>query len=450
MTPTPAHRNHDGAPAVPDNGTVIIVGTGVAGATAAETLRKEGFRGRVVVIGDDAEEPYRRPQLSKELLQGAVTPERSRLRPATFWRELNVEMWTGRTVADIDTGARSVTLEDGSAHAYDALLLATGGRPRAVPGLAPESLQQPHVHYLRSMADVAPLRQSIEADGALLILGAGLIGSEVAATARGLGSRVILLEAGPRPLGRVLPKPVTDVYEKMHRDNGVDLWTSAGLDELVVSDSGVTAVAPNGQVWSASAILIAVGMAPNTELAEKAGLAVDATGRGGIVVDKFCRTSVPGVFAAGDVAMFPNLILGGVQRIEHWNNAQEQGAHAARAILGMPTPFVDVPWCWTKQYGHNLQIAGWPSADDELIIHGDLDKHDFTVLCLREDRLVGAISMGRPKEFRNARSLINDAPFIRRKVLEEGVPQTAPIAVPQFVEPAPTGGVKIVDTGRRR
>lgn len=441
------HR--DSVPAVPADGTVVIIGTGVAGATAAETLRKEGFQGAVVLVGDDADEPYRRPQLSKELLAGAVTPERSRLRPPAFWRELGVQMLAGRTATDLDTAARTVTLDDGATLGYDALLLATGGRPRTVPGLAPESLDEPHVHYLRSMADVAALRASIDADGALMVLGAGLIGSEVAATARELGSRVILLEAGPRPLGRVLPKVVTDLYEKLHRDNGVDLWTNTGLDQLVVSKTGVTAVAPNGQVWSARALLIAVGMAPNTELAEKAGVEVDTSGRGGVVVDKFCRTSVPGVFAAGDVAMFPNLVLGGMQRVEHWNNAQEQGAHAARAILGMPTPYVDVPWSWTKQYGHNLQVAGWPSADDELIVHGDVGAFDFTVLCLREGRLVGVISMGRPKEFRNARSLISDAPFIRRKVLEQGVPQTAPIAVPQFVEPAPSGRVKIVDTGRR-
>ncbi|MBB3035636.1 NAD(P)/FAD-dependent oxidoreductase [Hoyosella altamirensis] len=412
------------------DGTVVIIGSGVAAATAAESLRKEGFGGRVMMISNDAEYPYRRPQLSKELLQGTIAFERSRLRPPDFWEEQNVEIVRGATVTDIDTAERVVLLENGEQQRYDALLIATGGRPRAVPGFAPE--EQSNVHYLRSVADVEPLRKAIEEPGALLIIGAGLIGCEVAATARGLGSEVILLEAGDRPLGRVLPEPVAEIYSKMHRDNGVDLWTNVELDQLDVRPDGVTAISPRGQVWSGSSALISVGMAPNTDLADRAGISIDTSGRGGIIVDKYCRTSDPHVYAAGDVAIFPNLLLGGVQRVEHWNNAQEQGAHAARAILGMPTPFADVPWCWTKQYGKNLQIAGWPSPDDELIVHGSLEDLDFTVLCLRNERLIGVISMGRPKEFRSARALINDAPYIRRKVLEEGIPTTAPLAIPDL------------------
>ncbi|MCW4352307.1 FAD-dependent oxidoreductase [Hoyosella sp. YIM 151337] len=417
------------------DGTVVIVGSGVAAATAAESLRKEGFGGRVVMISNDGEYPYRRPQLSKELLQGSVTIERSRLRPPAFWDEQKVEIRRGVTVTDIDTAARVIALDNGEEQRYDALLIATGGRPRAVPGFAPE--EQSNVHYLRSIADVASLREAIEGPGAMLIIGAGLIGCEVAATARGLGSEVILLEAGDRPLGRVLPKPVAEIYAQMHRDNGVDLWTNVELDQLDVRPDGVTAVSPRGQVWSGSSALISVGMAPNTELAERAGLTVDTSGRGGIVVDKYCRTSAPNIYAAGDVAIFPNLLLGGVQRVEHWSHAQEQGAHAARAILGMPTPYADVPWCWTKQYGKNLQAAGWPSPDDELIIHGSLEDHDFTVLCLQNDRLVGVVSMGRPKEFRSAKALINDAPYIRRRVLEVGIPTTAPLAMPDLSSAAP-------------
>lgn len=412
------------------DGTVVIIGSGVAAAAAAESLRKEGFGGRVLMVSSDGEYPYRRPQLSKELLQGAVGVERSRLRPPAFWEEQNVEILRGVTATELDTAARTVVLDNGDEQRYDALLIATGGRARAVPGFAPE--EQSNVHYLRSMADVGPLRAAIDDRGALLVIGGGLIGCEVAATARGLGSDVILLEAGDRPLGRVLPPPVADVYAQMHRDNGVDLWTNVELDQLDVRPDGVTAVSPRGQVWSGSSALIAVGMVPNTDLAERAGIKVDSSGYGGIVVDKHCMTSDPNVFAAGDVAVFPNLILGGMQRVEHWNNAQEQGAHAARAILGMPTPYADVPWCWTKQYGKNLQIAGWISPDDELIVHGSLADHDFTVLCLRNDRLVGVVSMGRPKEFRSARALINDAPYIRRKVLEEGIPTTAPLAIPDL------------------
>ncbi|GGC66346.1 FAD-dependent oxidoreductase [Hoyosella rhizosphaerae] len=409
------------------DGTVVIVGSGVCGATAAETLRKEGFSGKVVMVSSDTEFPYRRPQLSKELLQGTVTTERSRLRPPSFWEEQQVEILAGTSVAEIKPGDKTIVLQDGREQPYDALLIATGGRPRAIPGL--EASSDSHVYYLRNMADVPALRKAIETKGPLLIIGAGLIGSEVASTARALGSDVILLEAAERPLARVLPESISNLYSKLHTDNGVKLHTNVELDRLDVTPKGVTAVSPDGTTWKASAALISVGMTPNVELAEEAGLAVDTSGRRGVIVDKFCRTSDPDIYAAGDVAMFPNLLLGGMQRVEHWSNAQEQGAHAARSILGMPTPYADVPWSWTKQYGKNLQIAGWPSPDDELIVHGDLDAHDFTMLCLRDDRLVGVISMGRPKEFRNAKALIQDAPFIRRKVLEEGVPSTAPIPV---------------------
>ncbi|WP_278314066.1 NAD(P)/FAD-dependent oxidoreductase [Lolliginicoccus levis] len=410
---------------VVQDGTVVIIGSGVCGATAAETLRKEGFAGKVVMISTDAEYPYRRPQLSKELLQGTVTVERSRLRPPTFWEEQNVEIVTGTTVAEIKPADKKILLEDGTEQPYDALLIATGGRPRIIPGLDPHA--QPNVHYLRSMADVPTLREAIDGKGKLLIIGAGLIGSEVASSARALGSEVILLEAAERPLARMLPEPISRLYAKMHEDNGVELHTGVQLDRVDVDKKGVTAVSPDGRSWKAAAALVSVGMMPNAELAEEAGLAVDTSGRRGIIVDKFCRTSDSAIFAAGDVAMFPNLLLGGMQRVEHWSNAQEQGAHAARAILGMPTPYADVPWCWTKQYGKNLQIAGWPTPEDDLIIHGDLDALDFTVLCLRDDQLVGVISMGRPKEFRNAKALIPDAPYISRKDLEEGVPATAPV-----------------------
>ncbi|WP_024802953.1 NAD(P)/FAD-dependent oxidoreductase [Nocardia sp. BMG51109] len=396
---------------LPD-GRVVIAGTGIAGATAAETLRKEGFTGSVVVVGDDPSLPYRRPMVSKELLSGAAAADKALLRPADFWSGRDIDLRAGTSVRAIDVAAARVECGDGTELPYDALILATGGRPRRLDALFADG------HCLRHMHDVAPLRTALErgaAGGAasLVIVGGGLVGMEVAASARALGADVTVLEAGERILERVLPEPVSAAYERLHRDRGVAVHTGvrlAGADDA----AGRTRVrVTDGREWIADAVVVAVGMTPNDESAERAGLAV----ADGIVVDEFCATSASGVYAAGDVARFPNRILGGTERVEHWNHAQAHGAAAARSVLGAATPYEEVPWCWTTQFGRTLQISGWPGAGAEVIVHGDPGDGDFLALCLTDDRLVGALGAGRPREVRAARSLIGDGPFVPRELL---------------------------------
>lgn len=398
---------------VPRGGRVVIVGTGVAGATAAETLRKDGFAGSVVLVGDDPAAPYRRPMVSKELLSGTAGVEKASLRSPAFWSDMTIELRTGTSVQEVDvTGAR-IDFADGTNLAYDALILATGGRPRRVDPLLADA------HSLRHLHDVVPLRaafERVESTGAtpsLLVVGGGLVGMEVAASARAIGVDITVLEMGARVLERILPEPISAMYERMHRARGVAVHTDVLPADVRRAGGRTQVVAVDGREWSADVVVVAVGMTPNDESAALAGLAV----ADGIVVDEYCATSAPGVYAAGDVARFPNRILGGTERIEHWNHAQAHGAAAARSILGVMEPYEEVPWCWTTQFGRNLQVAGWPGRGDDLIVHGDIEDGAFLALTLADDRLVGAVAVGRPRDLRAARTLIKDGRYLPREEL---------------------------------
>jgi 3-phenylpropionate/trans-cinnamate dioxygenase ferredoxin reductase subunit len=383
--------------------TIVVVGAGVAGATAALTLRGEGFAGRVVLIGDEPAEPYRRPPLSKDVLRGTTPEHKIRLRPSEFWGQQDIELRTGTSVTDLDPGTRTISLSDGAELGYDKLLLATGGRPRSLPQAA--GLRR--AHTLRAVADVPALRSALGPDRRLLVIGAGLIGAEVAASARGMGVAVTMLEAAPSPLGRLLPPRIAEVYAALHREHGVELHTGVALERMDADGEGIVAVDRDGRHHRADCAVIAIGMRPCTELAEKAGLVVDD----GIVVDEFGATSAPAVFAAGDVANQPNLTLGGRHRVEHWQNAQEHGAATARNMLGARTPFDRVPWCWSEQYKVNLQVCGWPEAGDDLTVRGRLDELDFTALFHRAGRLVGAVGVNRAAEIRTLRQQIAEDPY---------------------------------------
>lgn len=394
---------------------IVIVGTGIAGATAAETLRKEGFAGSIVLVGDDPALPYRRPMVSKELLSSAAAAGKAVLRSAADWADLTIEIETGISVREIDVSRARVEFESGPALGYDALILSTGGRPRRLDSVLAGS------HALRGMHDVGPIRDLLArtaSDGpvpSLVIVGGGLVGMEVAASARALGAEVTVLEAADRLMERILPEPVSAMYERIHRERGVQVHTGVRSAAQVREPDGRTRVcAVDGHEWTADAVVVAVGMTPNDEIAARAGLATDD----GIIVDDLCATSVAGVYAVGDVARFPNRVLGGTQRVEHWNHARDHGAAVARTILGATTPYDEVPWCWTTQYGRNVQMAGWPGMATEVVVRGDLDRGAFTALCLHEDRLVGAIATGRPRDLQAVRKLIKEGPYLPRGVLD--------------------------------
>ncbi|MGX1809197.1 NAD(P)/FAD-dependent oxidoreductase [Nocardia sp. NPDC055321] len=401
---------------VAPGGRVVIVGTGIAGATAAETLRKEGFAGSIVLVGADPAHPYRRPMVSKELLAGTAAPAKAALKPVSFWADSTIDLRLGVTVRAVDTAAARVVFDDGVL-AYDALILATGGRARSLDPMPAGA------HTLRHLHDPAPLRAVFDrlsataATPAVLVIGGGLVGMEAAAAARGAGAEVTVLEMGDRVLERVLPEPISASYERLHRARGVSVCTGVRLAELRSEEGERTrAIAEDGREWVADAVIVAIGMTPDTEVADRAGITV----ADGIVVDEFGATSAAGVYAAGDVARLPNLILGGDERVEHWNHAQAHGAAAARSVLGVGAPYTEVPWCWTNQFGRTLQLAGWPGRGDNLIVHGDLDGESFLVLSLDGDRLVGAAGAGCPRAVRAAQTLIGKGAYPPRHLLTSG------------------------------
>lgn len=382
--------------------TIAIVGTGVAGASAALTLRSEGFDGRIVLIGDEPAEPYRRPPLSKELLKGTLPVERTALRPSSMWQSKNIELRTSTTVTDVDVDAHTLTLGAGEQLEYDKLLLATGGVPRPLPLAAGID----HVYMLRTIDDVPPLQERLASGSRVLIVGAGLIGSEIASTARSLDCDVVMLEAAPRPLSRLLPPKIADLYADMHVEHGVELHTGVDLTALEQVDGGVRATDADGRQWTVDTVVVSIGLMPRTELADKAGLKID----NGIVVDSCFQTSAPDVYAAGDVAHTPNLVLGGLYRSEHWQSAQEEGQAAAKAMLGDMTPFDAVPWCWSEQYGITVQVTGWPSPEAQLTVRGDLQALEFTAIFHDDARLLGAVGINRAPEIRAMRKVIAQAP----------------------------------------
>ncbi|TLF98287.1 FAD-dependent oxidoreductase [Nocardia cyriacigeorgica] len=398
---------------VPPRGRIVIGGAGVAGATAAETLRKEGFAGSVVLVGDEQQAPYRRPMVSKELLSGG-SADRARLKPESFWLDMTIETMLGRRIRRLDTMSGRLEFDDGAELDYDGLILATGGRARRLDALVPEAIT------LRQIRDVTGLSELLERSSAagrvpqILILGAGLVGLEAAATMRAKGADVTVLEQARRVLERVLPEPLSLDYERLHRERGVMLCTGVRVVDACPAGRRTRVVAEDGREWVADAVIVAAGMVPNTELAAEAGLRVDD----GIVVDELCRTSAPGIVAAGDVARLPNVVLGGTERIEHWGHAQSHGVAAARTLLGAQAPYAEVPWCWTTQFGRTLQSTGWPMSGTELVVRGDINSPRFLALSLADDRLVGAIGVGVPRELRAAQLLIKNDPFVPRSVLD--------------------------------
>ncbi len=400
-------------------GRVIIVGTGIAGATAAQTLRKDGYDGDVVMIGADRRLPYRRTMLTKDLLSGRVDADRIPLRSADAWRALPVEVRTGTRVVRLDPARRSVTTEDvGTGDRttldYDALLLATGGRARRLgpPGGTP----WPGVLHVRAAEDALALRRRLgEAagipgpHGRLVIVGAGLIGCEVAAVAAEAGVAVTVLEAGPRPLAGAVPDTVSGMLADLHAEHGVTIETGVQVTHVAEepgsgpAGNGVSVVhSGDGRRWTAGIVVGAVGMTPAAETARSAGIDV----ADGILVDEYCATSASGVYAAGDAARFPDPLTGGTRRVEHWNHGQAHGAAAARSILGAGRPYREAPWCWTHQFGVNLQIAGTPQAADEWRTEGDLGAHDFLTVGFAGGREVAAVAARRPKDLRAARARI--------------------------------------------
>jgi NADPH-dependent 2,4-dienoyl-CoA reductase/sulfur reductase-like enzyme len=377
---------------------IVIVGAGQAGGCAAETLRAAGFQGSVVLVGEETLPPYERPPLSKDVLAGKAAPETTFLRPAESYAELGVELRLGVRVHAINPKSRQVQLGDGSALPYDRLLLATGARARR---LAIAGADSPEIHHVRDMADSLRLRAVLSPDARVLIIGAGFIGLEVAATARVAGCAVTVLESAPHPLARVAPPEIGAFFTELHRAQGVDLRMGSSVTAI---EPGTPSLAYTnaGEAIEADIIVIGVGALPNTELAEEAGLDV----ADGIVTDSFGRTSDPAIFAAGDATRHLNPLLGRHIRLEAWQNAQNQAIAAARTMAGQPTEHAEIPWFWTDQYDVNMQFAGAPLSWDQIVWRGPPAAKRSSAFLLREGVVVGGICINNGREMRPIRQLI--------------------------------------------
>jgi 3-phenylpropionate/trans-cinnamate dioxygenase ferredoxin reductase subunit len=363
-----------------DRNTFVIVGGGLAGAKAAETLRAEGFDRRLVLLGAEPELPYERPPLSKSYLAGESTLAEARVHDRSFYDDHAVELLTGREAVTLDAAAREVGLADGSTLGYDRLLIATGAVPRRPPI---EGADRDGVSVLRTVADSDRLRQVIERGGRLAVIGAGWIGSEVAATARSGGADVTLIAQAETPLQRVLGKQIGQFFADLHRRHGVQLLAGAQAERI---EDGPKVVLADGTAIEADAVVLGVGVAPAVALAETGGLRV----HNGVVTDERLRTSSDRVFAAGDVAAAYHPRYGRRIRVEHWANAGEQGAAAARSMLGADDAYAKVPFFFSDQYDVGMEYFGLHGPGDRLVLRGSIDSGTFQAFWAGSDGTVTA------------------------------------------------------------
>ncbi|MEU6577455.1 FAD-dependent oxidoreductase [Streptomyces sp. NPDC046805] len=379
--------------------TFVIVGGGLAGAKAAETLRTEGFTGRVILICDERDHPYERPPLSKGYLLGKEERDSVFVHEPAWYAQNDIELHLGQTVDAINREAKTVRLgDDGTLVHYDKLLLATGAEPRRldVPGTGLAG-----VHHLRRLAHAERLKGVLASlgrdNGHLVIAGAGWIGLEVAAAAREYGAEVTVIEPEPTPLYGVLGPELGNLFAELHREHGVRFHFGVCLAEIVGQDGVVLAArTDDGEEHPAHDVLAAIGAAPRTGLAEAAGLALaDRAEGGGIAVDERLCTSDPDIHAAGDVASLPSALFDTRLRVDHWANALNGGPAAARAMLGKDVAYDRVPYFFSDQYDLGMEYSGWapPGSYDEVVIRGDAGKREFIAFWLKEGRVLAGMNV---------------------------------------------------------
>ncbi|WP_028009418.1 NAD(P)/FAD-dependent oxidoreductase [Solimonas flava] len=380
---------------------VVIVGAGQAGSELASSLRQQGFAGSIVLIGDEPYLPYRRPPLSKTFLAGEATLESLFIKTQAVYEKNQIDCRVGIGVEAIDRAAHRVRLFDGSVIEYGKLALATGGRPRrlSLPGA-----EHDNVHYVRTIADIEALKAQFGAGRRLLIIGGGYIGLEAAAVGIKKGLDVTVVEAAPRVLARVTAPEISAFYERLHRGRGVKLHTGVGVHGFEGSGRVEAVVLTDGTRLPADLVIAGIGLIPNTELAEAAGLAID----NGIVVDCYARTADPDVYALGDCSNHENLFFDRRMRLESVPNAIEQGRVAAAAIVGKAVPYNAVPWFWSDQYELKLQMVGLSQGYDRLVVRGSLDGESFAAFYLKDGVVISADAVNRPQDFMVAKKLVAD------------------------------------------
>lgn len=390
----------------------VIVGASLAGATAAATLREEGFDGDVTLIGEEPEPPYERPPLSKQYLRGEFTFETALVRPPEYYAEQEIDARFGARATRIDPANRVVELADGERIPYDKVLVTTGSRNRRLP-LPGRDLEG--VYDLRTVADCNRLRSEAAPGRKAVIVGMGFIGAEVAASLRLMGVEVDVVEAFKTPLFGVLGEEIGRVVEAIHRDQGVRMYFQDSVAAFEGNRRIERVRTTRGRTLGCDFAVVGVGVEPVTDPVVSAGVEVD----NGIVTDPFCRTNVEGIYAAGDVTNHYHPIFGRRMRVEHWQNALRQGPAAARSMLAKGQPYDEIPWFWSDQYDYNLQYAGFLGDYDEVVVRGSTKDRDFAAFYLKDRRIVASLGINRGKDIRQSIRLIKAKTIIDTSILRD-------------------------------
>ncbi len=377
----------------------VIVGANMAGASAAETLRRSGYAGAITLLGAEPELPYERPPLSKEWLRGSTPTAKLHPRDAAFYAEQRITLRTGTRAVALDTARQVLTLEDGSTLPWDHLVLATGTVPRTlnIPGA-----DLPGIHLLRTLADGRAIQAELQAGRRLVVIGAGFIGAEMAASARSMGLTVTVLEVLPVPLRRVLGDELGQIYADLHRAHGVDMRLGTGVAAFMGDDRVTAVLTDQGERIACDLVVVGVGVRPATDWLADSGVALE----NGVLTDQYCATNIPGVVAAGDVANWWHPLYGTRMRLEHFDNALKQGAAAARTLLGQREEYVPIPYFWSDQYDVHMQYLGYAATWDRIIYRGDVVGYDGSVWYMRGDVPQAALLLNRQREMVTARRLL--------------------------------------------
>jgi 3-phenylpropionate/trans-cinnamate dioxygenase ferredoxin reductase component len=392
--------------------THVIVGAGQAGGWAAIAMRQAGYSGRILLIGEEPWRPYERPPLSKEVLTEDPEPPIKYFHPEGRYEEQGIELLLGVTAQAVDVAAHRVHLSDGQVLSYDRLLMAPGGRARHLPIPGGE-----RALYLRTIEDAQMIRARLGQASRVICVGAGVIGLEIASSARKRGAAVTVLEALPRAMGRSVSPEGAAFVETLHRDAGVTLRFGVIVDAIEATASGELSVdCRDGERLAGDTVIAGVGMQRNQTLAEHAGLTLE----GGIVVDEFGRTSAPDVYAAGDVTAFHHPLFDRRLRLESWRHAQNHGIAVGKAMCGDTTPYDDIPWFWTDQHGVNLQVAGLPADAAHTVVRANTPPTAFTAVHLAEDgSVIGVTAANNPRDIRAGQALIKSRQPIDRAALAD-------------------------------
>ena len=382
-----------------DSRIFVIIGASQAGGWIAKTLRAEGFKGRVVLIGEEKYLPYERPPLSKDALFGEAELDSTYFWPPETYPELNFETMLGVRATAIDRAAKQVTLDNGDVLAYDRLAITTGTRPRRLPI---DGADLAGVHYLRTMDDTLAIQADAKNGAVALIVGGGWIGLEVAATLSKLGCKSVVVEFADRLCGRAVTPEISAWMLDFHKGHGIDVRLNTGVERFEGDGALQRAILSDGDTIVCTLAVVGIGVLPNVEIAAEAGIEID----NGIKVDDLCRTSDPKIFSAGDVTNHPNALLGKRIRLESWENAQNQGIAAGKSMLDKGESYSEIPWFWSDQHDANIQMIGLPEAWDEVATRGDTGDNEFMTIYLKDSKIIGAISVNNPRDLRFAKRLM--------------------------------------------